>query len=136
MEDNMMNNFKKKLKHILNKIWKALKQFYLSIWEILKEIGNLKSLLSFILTFAIMSGTAFIIIGYGANILWMTTTGYSMLALYFAPTASLPINIVLSLIVQRYIFQDKNVSVRMIKDQWKEVKIKLENKTSNNEEEE
>ncbi len=75
----------------------------------------------------IISGAGLILIGVIVGNVWLIGVGTSIYAFWLAPlTPLIPINIALALVVQRYVFLDKSISIQSIKNKFKEVKLKNE----------
>jgi len=97
--------------------------FWKGIWNVIKSMSNWKGVLSLILVWLIISGAGLILIGVIVGNVWLIGVGTSIYAFWLAPlTPLIPINIALALVMQRFIFRDKSVSIENIKQKFKEVK--------------
>ena len=101
---------------------KLLSNLKIAVKTIWYQFGTIKSGFSFLLAFLIVSGLPFIALGYILSITSFKTVGYGMLSFYFFPTASLLINILLSLLFQRYVLRDKSISVKQLKETYQKIK--------------
>ena len=96
--------------------------FWKGIWEVIKSMSNWKGVLSLILVWLIISGAGLILIGVIVGNVWLIGVGTSIYAFWLAPlTPLIPINIALALFAQRFIFRDKSISWKVIKQKFKEI---------------
>lgn len=79
-----------------------------------------RGIVSLLLTWLVVSGAGCIVLGYILAVPALRAVGYSIYTFWLLPmTPMIPICIGIALIVQRFIFQDKNVSIANIKKQFK-----------------
>jgi len=111
------------------KLLKLFINFWKGIWNIIKSMKGGRGILSLLLVWLIISGAGLIILGYILAIPTLRTIGYSMYIFWLGPmTPLMPLTIALALIVQRFIFQDRSISVKNIKQQFKKAFEKEEKK--------
>src|SRR5690554_700138 len=105
------------------KMWTKFITFLKGLWNIVKSMGNFKGVLALFITWLIISGSGLIILGFIFAIPKLTFIGTSIYAFWLLPlTPLIPINIGIALLVQKYIFRDKNVSWENIKEQFAKAK--------------
>lgn len=111
------------------KLLKLFINFWKGIWNIIKSMKGWRGILSLLLVWLIISGAGLIILGYILAIPTLRTIGYSMYIFWLGSmTPLMPLTIALALIVQRFIFQDRSISVKNIKQQFKKAFEKEEKK--------
>ena len=102
------------------KILKLFINFWKAIWNVIKSMKGWRGVLSLLIVWLVVSGAGVIILGYILAVPILRTIGYSIYAFWLGPfTPLIPLTIALALVVQRYIFQDKSISVENIKKQFK-----------------
>src|SRR5678816_565699 len=104
-------------------------RFLKGLWNVIKSMGNLKGVLALLITWLIISGSGLIILGFIFAIPKLTFIGTSIYAFWLLPlTPLIPINIGIAVLVQKYVFRDKNVSWENIKKQFAKVREKEKEK--------
>lgn len=95
------------------------KHFWIGIFRVIKQIGSIRGIIALILTWLLLSGVGVIFVGIILNNAYLVGLGGTMIAFWLAPfTPLIPITIAISMLVQRYVFQDKRVSWKKIKEQF------------------
>ena len=108
-------------------MWSKFIRFLKGLWNVIKSMGNLKGVLALLITWLIISGSGLIILGFIFAIPKLTFIGTSIYAFWLLPlTPLIPINIGIAMLVQKYVFRDKNVSWENIKKQFAKVREKEE----------
>lgn len=96
--------------------------FWKGIWNVVKSMANWKGVLSLFIVWLLISGAGLILIGVIFTNKWLIGAGTSIYAFWLAPiTPLIPINIALALFVQRFVFRDKSISWKVIKQKFKEI---------------
>lgn len=91
-------------------------RFWKGIWAIIKSMGNWKGVTSLIITWLIISGSGVSIVGILIANAWLIGIGATIYGFWLLPlTPLIPINIAIAMLIQRFIFRDKNVSFNVIK---------------------
>lgn len=105
----------------MKRFWKKFKNFWKGIWNVVKSMGNWKGVVSLLITWLTISGAGLIILGYILAIPKLKIIGVSIYAFWLAPfTPLMAITIGIAMIIQKYVFRDKNVSWQNIKERFKE----------------
>lgn len=105
------------MKNILNKIL----TFFKAIWLVLKSMGSWKGIISLILVWVALSGSGLFALGFILRNIWLKGVGLTVMAFWMGPfTPLIPITIGLAMLIQRYVFFDKNISWEKIKEKFKE----------------
>lgn len=109
----------------MKKFWNKTKLFFKGLWAVVKSMGNWKGVLSLLIVWLVLSGVGLAIVGFIVKNKWLIGIGGSVFAFWAGPfTPLIPLTIAIAMLVQRYIFRDKNVSIKMIREKFKEVKEK------------
>ncbi len=117
---------------LIKKWWRWFVNFWKGIWAIVKSMGSWKGVVSLILVWLIISGSGVALVGFILQNAWLIGVGTSIYTFWLLPlTPMIPINIALAMVVQRFIFQDRNVSIKSIKEKFKEA-FKKEEKDNEN----
>ena len=96
------------------------KQFWIGVWRIIKQIGSIRGVIALIFTWLALSGVGVGFVGIVLKNAYLVGLGSTMVAFWVAPfTPLIPITIAISMLIQRYVFQDKRVSWKQIKKQFK-----------------
>lgn len=104
----------------MKKAWKYFVNFWKGIWAIIKSMGNWRGVLSLFIVWASLSGAGLIAIGFIFSSKALRNIGFGIYAFWLGPfTPLIPIMIALAMFIQRFIFLDKNVSWKTIKDKFK-----------------
>lgn len=120
---------------LLKKWWHWFVNFWKGIWIIVKSMGNWKGVTSLIIVWLIISGSGVALVGFILQNAWLIGVGTSIYTFWLLPlTPMIPINIALAMVVQRFIFQDRNVSIKSIKEKFKEAFKKEEKENENGKE--
>ena len=118
----------------MKKAWKYFVNFWKGIWAIIKSMGNWRGVLSLFIVWLIISGSGLIILGFIIRNNWLKGIGITMYAFWLGPfTPLIPIMIALAMFIQRFVFLDKNVSWKTIKDKFKMVFSEDENEKEHKE---
>ena len=105
------------------------------LFRSVKSMGSWKGVVSLILVWLIISGSGVALIGFILQNAWLIGVGTSIYTFWLLPlTPMIPINIALAMVVQRFIFQDRNVSIKSIKEKFKEAFKKEEKENENGKE--
>lgn len=105
----------------MKKLLKKILNFFKGLWLIIKSMGNWKGITSLLIVWLLISGSGVAIIGFIIANNWLLGIGATMYAFWLGPfTPLIPINIALAMLMQRYIFRDKSVSVTSIKEKFNE----------------
>lgn len=120
---------------LIKKWWRWFVNFWKGIWAIVKSMGSWKGVVSLILVWLIISGSGVALVGFILQNAWLIGVGTSIYTFWLLPlTPMIPINIALAMAVQRFIFQDRNVSIKSIKEKFKEAFKKEEKENENGKE--
>lgn len=120
---------------LIKKWWRWFVNFWKGIWAIVKSMGSWKGVVSLILVWLIISGSGVALVGFILQNAWLIGVGTSIYTFWLLPlTPMIPINIALAMVVQRFIFQDRNVSIKSIKEKFKEAFKKEEKEKENGKE--
>lgn len=104
----------------MKKAWRAFANFWKGIWEIVKSMGNWRGVLSLLIVWLIISGSGIFVLGFVFNNTLLKGIGIAMYAFWLGPfTPLIPLNIALAMVVQRFVFLDKNVSWKSIKEKFR-----------------
>lgn len=110
--DKLFNKFK--ITTFIIHIW-------VGIWNVIKSMGNWKGVISLLITWLILSGSGLIIIGWIFAIKKLVIIGISIYGFWLLPlTPLIPITIMIAMLIQKFVFVDKNVSIKNIKERFKE----------------
>lgn len=113
----------------MKKIIKYIKNVWLTIWLLMKKLGSVKGVISFVMVWLIISGSGLIAVGILIQNGWLIGIGTSIYAFWLLPlTPLIPLNLALSLLVQRYVLMDKKISFKQIKKELKNIYSKKEQK--------
>lgn len=103
----------------MKKAWRLFKEFWVGIWNVVRSMGNWKGMLSLAIVWLVLSGAGLILIGIIITAPILRTIGYAIYGFWVLPlTPLIPITIAIAMVVQRYVFQDKSVSWKNIKQQF------------------
>lgn len=106
---------------------KYIKNVWITIWLFLKKLGSWRGVLSFLIVWLVISGSGLIVAGVILNNLWLIGLGTSIYAFWLLPlTPLIPVNLILALIIQRYVFRDKRISYKQIKEELNKIYKKQE----------
>lgn len=106
-------------------LWLILEQFIIFAWKTLKTLViialqlGIKGIPSILLAWLLISGSGLFIIGLIIKSATLKIIGATIYAFWLTP---IPLNlfiIAVALVIQRYIFRDKTVTVKMIKDSFR-----------------
>lgn len=101
--------------------WAWQKKFLKGLWLVVTSMGNWKGVTSLIIVWLILSGIGIAIVGFIIQNTWLVGVGLGIFAFWAGPGTPLMLVVVaIAMIVQRYIFQDRSVSVANIKAKFKE----------------
>lgn len=106
----------------MKKLWEIIVSFFRGMWFIIRTMGNWKGILSLVIVWLAISGSGLVIVGFIFNfryLIWLGTTIYGLWLMPYVPL--IPINIVIALLFQRYVFRDKNVGLSKIKDTLRQI---------------
>lgn len=110
---------------MIKRWWDWWVRFWKGIWAVVKSMGNWKGVLSLLIVWLVLSGVGLAMVGFIVKNKWLIGIGGSVFAFWTGPfTPLIPLTIAIAMLVQRYIFRDKNVSIKMIREKFKEVKEK------------
>ncbi len=95
------------------------KRFWRGIFGVIKQMGSVRGIIALILTWLLLSGVGVGFVGIILKNAYLIGLGGTMVAFWVAPfTPLIPITIAISMLIQRYVFQDRRVSWRNIKEQF------------------
>jgi len=110
-------------------MWSKFITFLKGLWNVIKSMGNLKGVLALLITWLIISGSGLIGLGIVLAIPRLAIIGTTIYGFWLLPfTPLIPINIGIAMLVQKYVFRDKNVSWENIKKQFAKVREKEKEK--------
>lgn len=99
--------------------------FFKGVWNVVKSMGNWKGILSLFLVWFIISGAGVSVIGIIIKNSYLIGLGGIIYGFWLLPlTPLMLITIILAMLMQKYVFRDKSVSVENIKNKFNEVKEK------------
>ena len=106
----------------MKKLWEIIVSFFRGMWFIIRTMGNWKGILSLVIVWLAISGSGLVIVGFIFNFRYLIWLGTTIYGLWLMPGFPLiPINIVIALLFQRYVFRDKNVGLSKIKDTLRQI---------------
>ncbi len=101
--------------------WDWWVRFLKGIWAVVKSMGNWKGVLSLLITWLLISGSGVSLLGIIIANTWLIGIGATIYGFWLLPlTPLIPINIGIVMLMQRYVFRDKSVSLKAIKSKFKE----------------
>ena len=96
-------------------------KFFKGVWSVIKSMGNWKGVISLLITWLILSGSGLIIIGWILAINKLVIIGISIYGFWLLPlTPLMPITILIAMMIQKFVFRDKSISIKNIKERFKE----------------
>lgn len=96
--------------------------FWKGIWEVVKSMSNWKGITSLFLVWFLLSGVGISTLGIIIANKYLIGLGGVIFGFWIAPgTPLMLITIAVALVVQRFVFQDKSVSWKIIKQKFKEI---------------
>jgi len=124
--------------NLLRRWWNWFVRFWKGIWAVVKSMGNWKGVLSLLIVWLLISGSGVALVGFILQNGWLIGLGTTIYGFWLLPaTPLIAINIALAMLVQRFVFQDRNVTWQSIKSKFKEAFAKEEDQketTTNHEE--
>lgn len=114
----------------LLKIWlNWFIRFWKGVWAVVKSMGNWKGVLSLLIVWVLISGSGVALVGFILQNGWLIGLGTTIYGFWLLPaTPLIAINIGLAMVLQRFVFQDKNVTLKSIKTKFNEAFSKENNK--------
>lgn len=113
--------------YLLRRWWNWFVRFWKGIWAVVKSMGNWKGVLSLLIVWLLISGSGVALIGFILQNGWLIGLGTTIYGFWLLPaTPLIAINIALAMLVQRFVFQDRNVTWQSIKSKFKEAFAKEE----------
>lgn len=113
--------------NLLRRWWIWFVRFWKGIWAVVKSMGNWKGVLSLLIVWLLISGSGVALIGFILQNGWLIGLGTTIYGFWFLPaTPLIAINIALAMLVQRFVFQDRNVTWQSIRSKFKEAFAKEE----------
>lgn len=113
--------------NLLRRWWIWFVRFWKGIWAVVKSMGNWKGVLSLLIVWLLISGSGVALIGFILQNGWLIGLGTTIYGFWLLPaTPLIAINIALAMLVQRFVFQDRNVTWQSIKSKFKEAFSKEE----------
>lgn len=98
------------------------KRFWLGVWRVIKQMGSIRGVIALIIVWFVISGSGVSLLGIIFKNGYLIGLGATIYAFWLAPfTPLIPINIVIALLFQRYVFRDKNVGLSKIKDTLRQI---------------
>lgn len=105
----------------MKKLLKWFLNFWKMIWEVVKSMSNWKGIISLILVWFIISGSGIFLVGFVFKNSYLMWLGGAIYIVWLTPIPLIPINIAIALLVQRFVFQDKTISWKVIKEKFKQI---------------
>ncbi|MDD4204411.1 MAG: hypothetical protein PHF62_04755 [Acholeplasmataceae bacterium] len=113
--------------YLLRRWWNWFVRFWKGIWAVVKSMGNWKGVLSLLIVWLLISGSGVALVGFILQNGWLIGLGTTIYGFWLLPaTPLIAINIALAMLVQRFVFQDRNVTWQSIKSKFKEAFAKEE----------
>lgn len=113
--------------NLLRRWWNWFVRFWKGIWAVVKSMGNWKGVLSLLIVWLLISGSGVALVGFILQNGWLIGLGTTIYGFWLLPaTPLIAINIALAMLVQRFVFQDRNVTWQSIKSKFKEAFAKEE----------
>lgn len=113
--------------NLLRRWWIWFVRFWKGIWAVVKSMGNWKGVLSLLIVWLLISGSGVALIGFILQNGWLIGLGTTIYGFWLLPaTPLIAINIALAMLVQRFVFQDRNVTWQSIRSKFKEAFSKEE----------
>jgi len=113
--------------NLLRRWWNWFVRFWKGIWAVVKSMGNWKGVLSLLIVWLLISGSGVALIGFILQNGWLIGLGTTIYGFWLLPaTPLIAINIALAMLVQRFVFQDRNVTWQSIRSKFKEAFAKEE----------
>lgn len=113
--------------NLLRRWWIWFVRFWKGIWAVVKSMGNWKGVLSLLIVWLLISGSGVALVGFILQNGWLIGLGTTIYGFWLLPaTPLIAINIALAMLVQRFVFQDRNVTWQSIKSKFKEAFAKEE----------
>lgn len=113
--------------NLLRRWWIWFVRFWKGIWAVVKSMGNWKGVLSLLIVWLLISGSGVALIGFILQNGWLIGLGTTIYGFWLLPaTPLIAINIALAMLVQRFVFQDRNVTWQSIRSKFKEAFAKEE----------
>ncbi len=113
--------------NLLRRWWNWFVRFWKGIWAVVKSMGNWKGVLSLLIVWLLISGSGVALIGFILQNGWLIGLGTTIYGFWLLPaTPLIAINIALAMLVQRFVFQDRNVTWQSIRSKFKEAFTKEE----------
>lgn len=96
------------------RLWKG-------IWAVLRSMGNWKGVVSLITVWIVISGAGVAIVGVVIQNNYLIGLGSAIFAFWAGPfTPLIPLNIALAMAIQRFVFRDKSITIKSIKEKFKQ----------------
>ncbi len=106
---------------MIKKIWKVFLKFLKASWLIIKSMGTWRGFLSISISWLLLSGSGIALIGFIISSTKLITLGASIYAFWLLPvTPLILIEVAFAMLIQRFVFRDKNVTLESIKSKFKE----------------
>ncbi len=113
--------------NLLRRWWIWFVRFWKGIWAVVKSMGNWKGVLSLLIVWLLISGSGVALIGFILQNGWLIGLGTTIYGFWLLPaTPLIAINIAFAMLVQRFVFQDRNVTWQSIRSKFKEAFAKEE----------
>lgn len=113
--------------YLLRRWWNWFVRFWKGIWAVVKSMGNWKGVLSLLIVWLLISGSGVALVGFILQNGWLIGLGTTIYGFWLLPaTPLIAINIALAMLVQRFVFQDRNVTWQSIRSKFKEAFAKEE----------
>ncbi len=110
-----------KVRGCIKRWWHWWVRFWKGVWAVVKSMGNWKGTLSLLITWLLISGSGVSLLGVIIANTWLIGIGATIYGFWLLPlTPLIPMNIAIAMVLQRFIFRDKNVSFKAIKAKFKE----------------
>lgn len=104
-------------------------RFWKGVWAVVKSMGNWRGVLSLLIVWVLISGSGVALVGFILQNGWLISLGATIYGFWLLPaTPLIAINIGLAMVLQRFVFQDKNVTLKSIRNKFNEAFSKENNK--------
>lgn len=95
---------------------KSLKAIFYSVVETFKQMKSVKGVIAFLITYVTLSGAILFPIAYITNITVLYHIATTMIVFWSLPliTPLIPLTILLSMVITKYVFRDKNIELKKV----------------------
>lgn len=105
----------------MKKLLKLFINFWIGIWKVVKSMSNWKGVVSLFISFLVLSGAGVSVVGIFIGNKYLIGLGATIYGFWLLPLTPLTLlTVAVAMLMQRFIFQDRNVSWKNIKAKFKE----------------